>query len=86
MATSDVAVGDRLDNFGQVWNVLKISRNGKIITCAREATDSSNKFVLVDRREFHPRDLATFRKLAATGHKHGLACITRAGDVICGKG
>lgn len=52
---------DRLDNFGQIWRVLRVTRNK--ITVAREVPDPRDpeKAVLVDQRDFHPRDIAHMR-------------------------
>ena len=55
--------GDRLDNFGQIWRVTRVSRNK--ITAARELADPRDpeKVVLVDQRDFHPRDIAHMRNV-----------------------
>ena len=55
--------GDRLDNFGQIWRVLRVTRNK--ITAARELADPRDreKVVLADQRDFHPRDIAHMRKV-----------------------
>lgn len=56
--------GDRLDNFGQIWRVIRVTRNK--ITAARELADHRDpeKVVLVDQRDFHPRDIAHMRKIS----------------------
>lgn len=55
--------GDRLDNFGQIWRVICVTRHK--ITAARELADHRDpeKVVLVDQRDFHPRDIVHMRKI-----------------------
>lgn len=63
-ASLSVAKGDRLDNFGQVWRVLSVSK--KLVTMARETPDPLDRFekvLLVDQRNFHPSHLAHMRKI-----------------------
>jgi hypothetical protein len=50
-------VGERLDNFGQVWTVVCV-RPAEITVC-RRVTDLFGKSVDIDHRGWHPRQLET---------------------------
>jgi len=52
--------GDRFNYFGETWQVLDIRRDGKIVM-ARPTRDPFGKTVLIDHREFHPRDMANMK-------------------------
>jgi hypothetical protein len=57
--------GDRFDSFGEIWEVIKVQRDGSV-DMARRVTDPFGKESMIDHRSFKPHAMAHMRLVSAS--------------------